>query len=201
MKILIVGGSKGLGKYLASNIHNAEIYMIARTEQNDERISSFSIDVNPEKKPDYSCLKSVKFDIVVYLVSMWGESSNLTTVELADFMNVGPLGYLNLVNELHSQESLSEKCSIVSIGSTAELSDSTQYPAFTLSKKLLKDVSGQLQNIHHCYRFTHFTIGGIGQGEEERIEYFSVLEIINTLVKMDSNTYISSMLIKSKLGM
>ena len=44
MKILIVGGSKGLGKYLASNIHNAEIYMIARTEQNDERISSFSID-------------------------------------------------------------------------------------------------------------------------------------------------------------
>ena len=44
MKILIVGGSKGLGKYLASNIHNAEIYMIARTEQNDERISSFSIE-------------------------------------------------------------------------------------------------------------------------------------------------------------
>ena len=57
MKILIVGGSKGLGKYLASNIHNAEIYMIARTKQNDERISSFSIDVNPEKSQTTRALR------------------------------------------------------------------------------------------------------------------------------------------------
>ncbi|RXJ72730.1 hypothetical protein CS022_13930 [Veronia nyctiphanis] len=201
MKVLIVGGSKGLGKYLASNVHNAETYMIARSEQSDERISNFCIDVNPEKKPDYSCFDNIKFDIVVYLVSMWGESSSLKTDELVDFMNVGPLGYLNLVNELHSQESLGEKCSIVSIGSTAEMPDGTRYPAYSLSKKLLKDISCQLQNIHQSYRFTHFTIGSIGQREEERIEYSSILEIINTLSKMDSNTYLSSMVIKSKLDM
>lgn len=130
-----------------------------------------------------------------------GESSELTTNELIEFMNVGPIGYLNLVNELNALGSLNDKCNIVSIGSTAELSESSEYPAFALSKRLLKDISSQLQNVYRDYHFTHFTIGGIGHAEEERIEYSSVLEIINTLTKLDPNTYLSNMHIKSKLGM
>ncbi|HHF3067076.1 TPA: hypothetical protein ACPJ09_003809 [Vibrio diabolicus] len=201
MQILIVGGSKGLGRFLATNLQGKETYTISRSKLVEDGVASVRIDVSPEKKPDYTCFKGVKFDIIVYLASMWGESSKLTTNELIEFMNVGPIGYLNLVNELNALGSLNDKCNIVSIGSTAELSENSEYPAFSLSKRLLKDISSQLQNVYRDYRFTHFTIGGIGHAEEERIEYSSVLEIINTLVKLDPNTYLSNMYIKSKLGM
>ncbi|MBS9926135.1 hypothetical protein R7Q46_22990 [Vibrio sp. 811] len=201
MQILIVGGSKGLGRFLATNLQGTEIYAISRSKLVDEGVASVCIDVDPGKKPDYTCFKGVEFDIIVYLASMWGESSELTTNELIEFMNVGPIGYLNLVNELNALGSLNDKCNIVSIGSTAELSESSEYPAFALSKRLLKDISSQLQNVYRDYRFTHFTIGGIGHAEEERIEYSSVLEIINMLTKLDPNTYLSNMHIKSKLGM
>ncbi|MFH4484140.1 hypothetical protein [Vibrio diabolicus] len=201
MQILIVGGSKGLGRFLATNLQGIETYTISRSKLVEDGVASVRIDVSPEKKPDYTCFKGVKFDIIVYLTSMWGESSKLTTNELIEFMNVGPIGYLNLVNELNALGSLNDKCNIVSIGSTAELSENSEYPAFSLSKRLLKDISSQLQNVYRDYRFTHFTIGGIGHAEEERIEYSSVLEIINTLTKLDPNTYLSNMHIKSKLGM
>ncbi|MCR9625448.1 hypothetical protein NB520_01755 [Vibrio antiquarius] len=201
MQILIVGGSKGLGRFLATNLQGKETYTISRSKLVEDGVASVRLDVSPEKKPDYTCFKGVKFDIIVYLVSMWGESSKLTTNELIEFMNVGPIGYLNLVNELNALGSLNDKCNIVSIGSTAELSESSEYPAFALSKRLLKDISSQLQNVYRDYRFTHFTIGGIGHTEEERIEYSSVLEIINMLTKLDPNTYLSNMHIKSKLGM
>ncbi|MCA2414126.1 hypothetical protein [Vibrio chemaguriensis] len=201
MQILIVGGSKGLGRFLATNLQGKEAYTISRSKLVEDGVASVRIDVSPEKKPDYTCFKGVKFDIIVYLASMWGESSKLTTNELIEFMNVGPIGYLNLVNELNALGSLNDKCNIVSIGSTAELSESSEYPAFALSKRLLKDISSQLQNVYRDYRFTHFTIGGIGHTEEERIEYSSVLEIINMLTKLDPNTYLSNMHIKSKLGM
>ncbi|HHF3076175.1 TPA: hypothetical protein ACPJ1A_003703 [Vibrio diabolicus] len=201
MQILIVGGSKGLGRFLATNLQGKETYTISRSKLVEDGVASVRLDVSPEKKPDYTCFKGVKFDIIVYLASMWGESSKLTTNELIEFMNVGPIGYLNLVNELNALGSLNDKCNIVSIGSTAELSESSEYPAFALSKRLLKDISSQLQNVYRDYRFTHFTIGGIGHTEEERIEYSSVLEIINTLTKLDPNTYLSNMHIKSKLGM
>ncbi|MCS0331483.1 hypothetical protein ND981_00875 [Vibrio diabolicus] len=201
MQILIVGGSKGLGRFLATNLQGKETYTISRSKLVEDGVASVRIDVSPEKKPDYTCFKGVKFDIIVYLASMWGESSKLTTNELIEFMNVGPIGYLNLVNELNALGSLNDKCNIVSIGSTAELSESSEYPAFALSKRLLKDISSQLQNVYRGYRFTHFTIGGIGHTEEERIEYSSVLEIINMLTKLDPNTYLSNMHIKSKLGM
>ncbi|HHF3111312.1 TPA: hypothetical protein ACPJ1O_001209 [Vibrio diabolicus] len=201
MQILIVGGSKGLGRFLATNLQGKETYTISRSKLVEDGVASVRIDVSPEKKPDYTCFKGVKFDIIVYLASMWGESSKLTTNELIEFMNVGPIGYLNLVNELNALGSLNDKCNIVSIGSTAELSESSEYPAFALSKRLLKDISSQLQNVYRDYRFTHFTIGGIGHTEEERIEYSSVLEIINMLTKLDPNTYLSNMHIKSKLGM
>ena len=201
MQILIVGGSKGLGRFLATNLQGTETYTISRSKLVEDGVASVRIDVSPEKKPDYTCFKGVKFDIIVYLASMWGESSKLTTNELIEFMNVGPIGYLNLVNELNALGSLNDKCNIVSIGSTAELSESSEYPAFALSKRLLKDISSQLQNVYRDYRFTHFTIGGIGHAEEERIEYSSVLEIINMLTKLDPNTYLSNMHIKSKLGM
>ena len=201
MQILIVGGSKGLGRFLATNLQGKETYTISRSKLVEDGVVSVRIDVSPEKKPDYTCFKGVKFDIIVYLASMWGESSELTTNELIEFMNVGPIGYLNLVNELNALGSLNDKCNIVSIGSTAELSESSEYPAFALSKRLLKDISSQLQNVYRDYRFTHFTIGGIGHAEEERIEYSSVLEIINMLTKLDPNTYLSNMHIKSKLGM
>ncbi|WP_182019311.1 hypothetical protein [Vibrio diabolicus] len=198
MQILIVGGSKGLGRFLATNLQGTETYTISRSKLVEDGVASVRIDVSPEKKPDYTCFKGVKFDIIVYLASMWGESSKLTTNELIEFMNVGPIGYLNLVNELNALGSLNDKCNIVS---TAELSENSEYPAFSLSKRLLKDISSQLQNVYRDYRFTHFTIGGIGHAEEERIEYSSVLEIINTLTKLDPNTYLSNMHIKSKLGM
>ncbi|MCS0417373.1 hypothetical protein [Vibrio diabolicus] len=201
MQILIVGGSKGLGRFLATNLQGKETYTISRSKLVEDGVASVRLDVSPEKKPDYTCFKGVKFDIIVYLASMWGESSKLTTNELIEFMNVGPIGYLNLVNELNALGSLNDKCNIVSIGSTAELSESSEYPAFALSKRLLKDISSQLQNVYRDYRFTHFTIGGIGHTEEERIEYSSVLEIINMLTKLDPNTYLSNMHIKSKLGM
>ncbi|EPN4953879.1 hypothetical protein ACT0HV_001857 [Vibrio diabolicus] len=201
MQILIVGGSKGLGRFLATNLQGKETYTISRSKLVEDGVASVRIDVSPEKKTDYTCFKGVKFDIIVYLASMWGESSKLTTNELIEFMNVGPIGYLNLVNELNALGSLNDKCNIVSIGSTAELSESSEYPAFALSKRLLKDISSQLQNVYRDYRFTHFTIGGIGHTEEERIEYSSVLEIINMLTKLDPNTYLSNMHIKSKLGM
>ncbi|MCG6235946.1 hypothetical protein [Vibrio diabolicus] len=201
MQILIVGGSKGLGRFLATNLQDTETYTISRSKLVEDGVASVRLDVSPEKKPDYTCFKGVEFDIIVYLASMWGESSELTTNELIEFMNVGPIGYLNLVNELNALGSLNDKCNIVSIGSTAELSESSEYPAFALSKRLLKDISSQLQNVYRDYRFTHFTIGGIGLAEEERIEYSSVLEIINTLTKLDPNTYLSNMHIKSKLGM
>ncbi|MCQ9052776.1 hypothetical protein [Vibrio diabolicus] len=201
MQILIVGGSKGLGRFLTTNLQGTETYTISRSKLVEDGVASVRIDVSPEKKPDYTCFKGVKFDIIVYLASMWGESSKLTTNELIEFMNVGPIGYLNLVNELNALGSLNDKCNIVSIGSTAELSESSEYPAFALSKRLLKDISSQLQNVYRDYRFTHFTIGGIGHTEEERIEYSSVLEIINMLTKLDPNTYLSNMHIKSKLGM
>ncbi|MCS0431697.1 hypothetical protein [Vibrio diabolicus] len=201
MQILIVGGSKGLGRFLATNVQGKETYTISRSKLVEDGVASVRIDVSPEKKPDYTCFKGVKFDIIVYLASMWGESSELTTNELIEFMNVGPIGYLNLVNELNALGSLNDKCNIVSSGSTAELSESSEYPAFALSKRLLKDISSQLQNVYRDYRFTHFTIGGIGHAEEERIEYSSVLEIINMLTKLDPNTYLSNMHIKSKLGM
>lgn len=201
MQILIVGGSKGLGRFLATNLQGTETYTISRSKLVEDGVASVRIDVSPEKKPDYTCFKGVKFDIIVYLASMWGESSKLTTNELVEFMHVGPIGYLNLVNELNALGSLNDKCNIVSIGSTAELSESSEYPAFALSKRLLKDISSQLQNVYRDYRFTHFTIGGIGHAEEERIEYSSVLEIINMLTKLDPNTYLSNMHIKSKLGM
>ncbi|MFW8651538.1 hypothetical protein [Vibrio diabolicus] len=201
MQILIVGGSKGLGRFLATNLQGKETYTISRSKLVEDGVVSVCIDVSPEKKPDYTCFKGVKFDIIVYLASMWGESSKLTTNELIEFMNVGPIGYLNLVNELNALGSLNDKCNIVSIGSTAELSENSEYPAFSLSKRLLKDISSQLQNVYRDYRFTHFTIGRIGHAEEERIEYSSVLEIINTLTKLDPNTYLSNMHIKSKLGM
>ncbi|MCG6221175.1 hypothetical protein [Vibrio diabolicus] len=201
MQILIVGGSKGLGRFLATNLQDIETYTISRSKLVEDGVASVRLDVSPEKKPDYTCFKGVEFDIIVYLASMWGESSELTTNELIEFMNVGPIGYLNLVNELNALGSLNDKCNIVSIGSTAELSESSEYPAFALSKRLLKDISSQLQNVYRDYRFTHFTIGGIGHAEEERIEYSSVLEIINTLTKPDPNTYLSNMHIKSKLGM
>lgn len=201
MQILIVGGSKGLGRFLATNLQDTETYTISRSKLVEDGVASVRLDVSPEKKPDYTCFKGVEFDIIVYLASMWGESSELTTNELIEFMNVGPSGYLNLVNELNALGSLNDKCNIVSISSTAELSESSEYPAFALSKRLLKDISSQLQNVYRDYRFTHFTIGGIGHAEEERIEYSSVLEIINTLTKLDPNTYLSNMHIKSKLGM
>lgn len=201
MQILIVGGSKGLGRFLATNLQGTETYTISRSKLVEDGVASVRLDVSPEKKPDYTCFKGVKFDIIVYLASMWGESSELTTNELIEFMHVGPIGYLNLVNELNALGSLNDKCNIVSIGSTAELSESSEYPAFALSKRLLKDISSQLQNVYRDYRFTHFTIGGIGHAEEERIEYSSVLEIINMLAKLDPNTYLSNMHIKSKLGM
>ena len=201
MQILIVGGSKGLGRFLATNLQGKETYTISRSKLVEDGVASVRIDVSPEKKTDYTCFKGVKFDIIVYLASMWGESSKLKTNELIEFMNVGPIGYLNLVNELNALGSLNDKCNIVSIGSTAELSENSEYPAFSLSKRLLKDISSQLQNVYRDYRFTHFTIGGIGHAEEERIEYSSVLEIINTLTKLDPNTYLSNMHIKSKLGM
>ncbi|HHX8280716.1 hypothetical protein L3V27_08275 [Vibrio sp. J2-3(2022)] len=201
MQILIVGGSKGLGRFLATNLQGTETYTISRSKLVEDGVASVRLDVSPEKKPDYTCFKGVKFDIIVYLASMWGESSKLTTNELIEFMHVGPIGYLNLVNELNALGSLNDKCNIVSIGSTAELSESSEYPAFALSKRLLKDISSQLQNVYRDYRFTHFTIGGIGHTEEERIEYSSVLEIINMLTKLDPNTYLSNMHIKSKLGM
>ncbi|MFG6245060.1 hypothetical protein [Vibrio diabolicus] len=201
MQILIVGGSKGLGRFLTTNLQGTETYTISRSKLVEDGVASVRLDVSPEKKPDYTCFKGVEFDIIVYLASMWGESSTLTTNELIEFMNVGPIGYLNLVNELNALGSLNDKCNIVSIGSTAELSENSEYPAFSLSKRLLKDISSQLQNVYRDYRFTHFTIGGIGHAEEERIEYSSVLEIINTLTKLDPNTYLSNMHIKSKLGM
>jgi len=201
MQILIVGGSKGLGRFLATNLQGTETYTISRSKLVEDGVASVRLDVSPEKKPDYTCFKGVEFDIIVYLASMWGESSKLTTNELIEFMHVGPIGYLNLVNELNALGSLNDKCNIVSIGSTAELSENSEYPAFSLSKRLLKDISSQLQNVYRDYRFTHFTIGGIGHAEEERIEYSSVLEIINTLTKLDPNTYLSNMYIKSKLGM
>ncbi|WP_226421753.1 hypothetical protein [Vibrio sp. E14] len=201
MQILIVGGSRGLGRFLATNLQGKETYTISRSKLVEDGVASVRIDVSPEKKPDYTCFKGVKFDIIVYLASMWGESSKLTTNELIELMNVGPIGYLNLVNKLNALGSLNDKCNIVSIGSTAELSENSEYPAFSLSKRLLKDISSQLQNVYRDYRFTHFTIGGIGHAEEERIEYSSVLGIINTLTKLDPNTYLSNMHIKSKLGM
>ncbi|HHX8288881.1 TPA: hypothetical protein ACVOZD_001910 [Vibrio diabolicus] len=201
MQILIVGGSKGLGRFLTTNLQGTETYTISRSKLVEDGVASVRLDVSPEKKPDYTCFKGVEFDIIVYLASMWGESSTLTTNELIEFMNVGPIGYLNLANELNALGSLNDKCNIVSIGSTAELSENSEYPAFSLSKRLLKDISSQLQNVYRDYRFTHFTIGGIGHAEEERIEYSSVLEIINTLTKLDPNTYLSNMHIKSKLGM
>ncbi|MGU3807137.1 hypothetical protein ACVZHJ_04305 [Vibrio diabolicus] len=171
MQILIVGVSKGLGRFLATNLQGIETYTISRSKLVEDGVASVRIDVSPEKKPDYTCFKGVKFDIIVYLASMWGESSKLTTNELIEFMNVGPIGYLNLVNELNALGSLNDKCNIVSIGSTAELSENSEYPAFSLSKRLLKDISSQLQNVYRDYRFTHFTIGGFGHAEEERIEY------------------------------
>ncbi|MCS0322711.1 hypothetical protein [Vibrio diabolicus] len=201
MQILIVGGSKALGRFLTTNLQGTETYTISRSKLVEDGVASVCLDVSPEKKPDYTCFKGVKFDIIVYLASMWGESSKLTTNELIEFMNVGPIGYLNLVNELNALGSLNDKCNIVSIGSTAELSENSEYPAFSLSKRLLKDISSQLQNVYRDYRFTHFTIGEIGHAEDERIEYSSVLEIINMLAKLDPNTYLSNMHIKSKLGM
>ncbi|HHF2856183.1 hypothetical protein NB493_05250 [Vibrio alginolyticus] len=142
MQILIVGGSKGLGRFLATNLQGTETYTISRSKLVEDGVASVRLDVSPEKKPDYTCFKGVKFDIIVYLASMWGESSTLTTNELIEFMNVGPIGYLNLVNELNALGSLNDKCNI---GSTAELSENSEYPAFSLSKRLLKDISSQLQ--------------------------------------------------------
>ncbi|MFH4531193.1 hypothetical protein [Vibrio diabolicus] len=137
MQILIVGGSKGLGRFLATNLQGKETYTISRSKLVEDGVASVRIDVSPEKKPDYTCFKGVEFDIIVYLASMWGESSTLTTNELIEFMNVGPIGYLNLVNELNALGSLNDKCNIVSIGSTADF----QKVVNTLHSPSVKDYS------------------------------------------------------------
>ena len=124
MQILIVGGSKGLGRFLATNLQGTEIYAISRSKLVEERVASVCIDVDPGKKPDYTCFKGVEFDIIVYLASMWGESSELTTNELIEFMNVGPIGYLNLVNELNALGSLNAKNTYTSIWKKVNAQDS-----------------------------------------------------------------------------
>ncbi|MFD2180454.1 hypothetical protein [Veronia pacifica] len=194
MKILIIGASKGLGFYLSHHFQDAEVYTISRIKIDSEGINAYQVDVSPDKNPDYSFLHGVKFDLIVYLASLWGESAQLKTSELVNFLNVGPIGYLNVINELIDMGSVNEKCKIVSIGSTAEISESRQYPAFKISKKLLNEISKNLQSIHKNLNFTHFTMGGIGEG---RIENSSVAQIINNIISLDENTVVSHITLKS----
>jgi len=54
MQILIVGGSKGLGRFLATNLQGTEIYAISRSKLVEGGVASVCIDVDPGKKPDYT---------------------------------------------------------------------------------------------------------------------------------------------------
>lgn len=47
MQILIVGGSKGLGRFLATNLQGTEIYAISRSKLVEEGVASVCIDVDP----------------------------------------------------------------------------------------------------------------------------------------------------------
>ena len=62
MQILIVGGSKGLGRFLATNLQGTDIYAVSRSKLVEEGVASVCIDVDPGKKPDYTCFKGVEFD-------------------------------------------------------------------------------------------------------------------------------------------
>ena len=167
--LLVVGGSKGLGRYLLEELGEfPERIGVSRglpeSKPNFQHIQSSAEDFHRH----LSMLNETPISLFVYAASAWGESSKVESTEYKDFMQSGPQGLLSSFNALKDSSLLAENALIVSIGSTASeealsISSRSSYPIYSIAKLTQKALVVQLARTNPEYRFATITVGSIGE--------------------------------------
>ena len=159
-----------------------DIVSISRTEKNIEvgNLKQIVCDIN-EISPSVICQVPDSISLVVYVVSEWGETSNMLIEEYDRFTNTGPRGFLNTFNLLKNSGKLNKGALVLSIGSIAsQLAlgrySKSDYPINSVSKLLQKTLISQLATCNSDFRFSLLTLGSF-----EHLGYPAIIDSIRHL--------------------
>lgn len=194
-KVLICGASSGLGKSLLDLYQvesHSKVIGVARTLPDECNSEFHTLDITniQEVNSLVELIKDAydKLDIIIYCCSAWGESEKYSSLDISEFIKPGPLAFLDLVRTLLDKNVLSERSSVISIGSTATLkNDSAMYgsntPVYTMSKEIQRYISYDLQRQFKDTRkrFTTLTVGGLGEGRIPATDIKKTIDCISSL--------------------
>lgn len=195
--ILIIGASSGLGKDLAElflELQDIQLGIFSRKKPILKRAFDFyQMDVtrtNEVLETVSNLEQGLKFDMVIYCPSKWGEKEILNSPELQEFLAAGPLGFLELINCLTEFNKLKSKANIISIGSTATLLASSEIikdssPKYSIAKQIQKNITLELQKqyLNTNLKFTTLTLGKLGQDEVSSLDIFKTVQTLSNLSK------------------
>lgn len=181
--LLIVGMGNGLGYHLMELKDDFDhVIGISRSENaiKESKLTQIKCDVN---RIDASVIQKIPehISLVVYIVSEWGESSDMLVDEYDRFTNSGPRGFLNTFQLLKESGKLKEGALVVSIGSISSQHAMSRYvksshPINSTSKLLQKTLISKLATCNVDYRFALLTLGSF-----EYLGYSTIVEAIRSI--------------------
>ena len=202
MNIAILGASKGLGLAIAKLFAKKgyTVFDLSRTIYSRSNINTLSCDVRSLDSIENSFNSiDVIFDIIVYCPSLWGESGNLSSTELENFLQTGPLGFNKVCETLLKTRKISENAIIINISSTAVRSvEKSKNPCYSISKRIQDDIASFYQSLvkQTKIRFTTINLGTLG--EEKHIPFSDVISYIEWLNSLSINSFPTNITISSR---
>ncbi|WP_440905576.1 hypothetical protein ACMZOO_04420 [Catenovulum sp. SX2] len=179
--LLIVGMGQGLGRKLVE-LKNDYDHVIgisrSRIDVTDDKLIQLHCDIKNLDTAEVAKLPG-DIELVIYLVSEWGESSQMLVEEFDKFTNSGPRALLNLFHLLKAQNKLKAGAVIVSVGSIASQFDhysKRSHPMYASAKLLQKTIMSKLAATNPDYRFAVLTLGSL-----QHLGYASVVDAVRSI--------------------
>lgn len=205
--ILIIWAWKWLGTSLLKEKHNFHnIYTVSRTISTEiPGVTHIVWDVT--KDLDFSKIEKLSLDIVVYIPSLWGTSSEISCKEFDEYMDVWPRWLLNCFHTLKRWEYCNMDCLFVSIGSTASetalnLWKNPSSSIYSMSKLAQKSALIWLSHLYKQYRYLNITLGSIWvEGDTDGVWYENIYSSIKYVSSMNTWVRYTEIQLVSRLDM
>ncbi len=199
---LIIGGTKGLGKFLADGFFENEhtITVIGRTINKSAPYHSIATDLT-HRNCHLEILKQVegkKYRLLIHCASAWGESVMPNQDSLHNFFNISLFSFSSILSTLIKSKHLTHDAKVITIGSTAVYRSKEHFnPCYVLAKQALQSFTKILQDLYKNtdYKFSHIVLGSLA---ENKISYNDVFNTILYLDSLSKNCYPTEIVLKSE---
>lgn len=205
MNLLIIWAWEGLWDSLLSYTETFfdTIYTVSRNKR-DQDIGITHIVWDVTKDIDFNSIDINSLDVVVYIPSLWGTHSEMTSDEFEDYMNVWPKWLLKCFHSLKDGNYCNTDCLFVSIGSTASetalsLSSNPSSHIYSLAKLSQKSTLISLSHLYKDYRYLNITLGSIGTEEDWGVGYENICNTITHIASLNTWVRYSDVALVSSL--